>query len=256
MGSLQHIHGVGFDGILPERVFIATHSGLFATTGGGVAERVSADASDYMGFSSHPVLGDLLFASGHPQTGGNLGFIASRDGGNTWTNLAADDGAPMDFHAIAISRANPDTIFGTSGGLQVSRDGGATWNLVGPFPEQVIDIAASAEDVDRLYAGTAGGLWRSDDGGVGWQLIGAEGVPATMVEVAPDGALYVFFAGSGLFKLPADGNWIALAADASEDFTLHLAADPADPAHLVAATRSSRLIVSMDGGANWTDLGS
>ncbi len=79
-----------------------------------------------MGFTPHPADESVLYASGHPAGGGNLGFIVSRDGGRGWSSLSPGVGGPVDFHQMDVSKADPSVIYGAHGGLQASRDGGRT----------------------------------------------------------------------------------------------------------------------------------
>lgn len=249
--EVSHIHGMGFDAANPGSVLLATHHGVYRVGLDRMAETVSEDANDYMGFSLDPSDAGRLLASGHPGQGGNLGVIASTDGGTTWTKISEGADGPVDFHAMSFSPADPKVVYGLHGGIQVSRDGGTTWSMVGPGPEQVIDVAGSAVDTDTVYAGAMAGLMQSDDGGVGWSLIGPPGRAATMVETTGDGSLYVFFAGAGLYRLAKGGSWQELAANFGERYILHLAADPADPQRLVAVTEESTVLESRDGGATW-----
>ncbi|MEX0628625.1 MAG: exo-alpha-sialidase [Cucumibacter sp.] len=255
IAEVAHIHGIAFDPTQAGRVLLATHLGLYRTTGDGNAEIVSSDTSDYMGFTPHPTDAGLLYASGHPAGGGNLGFIVSRDGGVTWEQMSLGVGGPVDFHALTISLADPRTLYGLYGGIQSSRDGGETWIVAGPGPERVFDLAASAQRAEELYAGTATGLWVSFDAGKSWQRIGPEGIPVTMVEVAPDGSLYAYYVGNGLFRRSAsEGSWSGLAGDQVAGAFLHLAVDPTDPQHLFAVTEAIPVIESRDGGINWAPL--
>lgn len=256
LSEISHVHGIGFDAAAPGTIFIATHSGLFRVGADGLAVAVSQDRNDYMGFTPDPAMPGRLLGSGHSDAG-NIGVIVSEDGGATWTQLAAGVGGPVDFHAMSVSRADPQRIYGLYGGIQVSRDGGISWNVAGPGPERVIDLAASPADPDQLYAGTVPGLMMSTDAGKTWRLIGPPDVATTMVETTPDDSTYAFFAGNGLFRLsPSDGKWSALASDFGEDYFLHLAGDPSDPAHLVAVTGAGAIIESADGGMTWEPFGS
>jgi photosystem II stability/assembly factor-like uncharacterized protein len=257
LSEVSHIHGVGFDSVEPGSILLATHHGVYRAYPDGTATAVSSDRSDYMGFTPDPANPDRLLASGHPATGGNLGVIVSEDGGVTWTQLAAGVDGPVDFHAMTISRADPKTIYGLYGDIQVSRDGGATWAVAGPAPGRVIDLAASPSAADSLYAGTVDGLMLSTDTGRTWAPIGPAGVAATMVEATRDGSVYAFFHGAGLFRQSvADGKWNGLASDFGESYVLHLAANPDDPMHLVAVTEKSALLESRDGGQTWKPFGS
>lgn len=249
--DVSHIHGIGFDAANPGSVLLATHYGVYRARPDRTAETVSEDANDYMGFSIDPADAGRLLASGHPGQGGNLGVIASTDGGSTWTKISEGAEGPVDFHAMSFSPADPKVIYGLYGGIQVSRDGGVAWGMVGPGPEVVIDLAGSAIDTDTVYAGTTAGLMQSDDGGVSWSLIGPSGRAATMVETTGDGSLYVFFAGAGLYRLTKASSWQELATKFGERYIMHLAADPTDPQHLVAVTEESTVLESRDGGATW-----
>lgn len=251
LADVAHIHGVAFDAKHPSQLLLATHYGVYRTESGGMAQIVSEDANDYMGFTPSPDDPDLLLASGHPATGGNMGFIVSTDGGVTWSQRSSGASGPVDFHALTVSRADSRVIYGLYGSIQVSRDGGTSWEVVGPAPERTIDLAASAVEVDTLYAGTAAGLAVSKDAGATWQWWG-DPVPLTMVETAPSGRIYGFYAGVGLIVGEKDGTgWTLVAGDLGAHDFLHLAVDPADERHLVAVTQDSLILESRDGGSRW-----
>jgi hypothetical protein len=147
--SQTHVHGFAVDRQDPSFLFIATHHGLFRAGPDGIAEHVSA-VQDFMGFTAHPTEPALLFASGHPLAGGNLGFIVSRDGGRTWIQRSLGINGPVDFHQMTVSRADHNVIYGAYGMLQVSRDAGHTWQVAGRLPDELVDLAASALDPDTL----------------------------------------------------------------------------------------------------------
>lgn len=249
-----HIHGLAVDRHDPSRLLIATHHGLFRAGPDGIAQRISP-VQDFMGFNPHPADPDTLYASGHPVEGGNLGFVASTDGGKTWTQISPGVNGPVDFHQMTVSPADPETIYGVYGGLQASRDGGVTWALVGPVPDRLIDLAASAGDPDRLYAATEAGLFLSADAGETWTPL-LEGPPVSLVEVTPDGTLYAFVLGRGLVRSAEDRlAFETLSGDFGDGFLLHLAIDPANADRLYAATQHSEVLMSRDGGQTWSSYG-
>jgi hypothetical protein len=256
VADLAHIHGIGFDPQQSSRLLLATHFGVYALDPGGLAAPLSETGDDFMGFTTVPGRNDLLVASGHPATGGNLGVIASVDGGVSWQQLSPGAEGPVDFHALSVSRANPAAMFGLFQGIQASVDGGRTWRIVGPGPEAVIDLAASAMDESVVFAATGAGLMRSSDGGRSWTLQGPA-VPVTMVETAPDGSLYIFVAGAGLYRGdPAGERWVALSETLAGREFLHMAVEPGDAANIVAVTHASEVLESRDGGRTWLPFGS
>jgi photosystem II stability/assembly factor-like uncharacterized protein len=249
-----HIHGLAVDRQDPSRLLIATHHGLFRAGPDGKAERIS-EVQDFMGFNPHPSDPNTLYASGHPRQGGNLGFIASNDRGKTWTQLSPGVNGPVDFHQMTVSPADPSTIYGAYGGLQISRNGGKTWTLVGSTPEKLIDLAASAKSPDTLYAATEAGLLISTDAGKAWKPL-LEGAPVTLVEVTPDGTLYAYVFGRGLVRAQEESpQFETLGNDIGGGFLLHLAVDPTNPNRLFAATGKGRVLTSTDQGRTWATFG-
>jgi photosystem II stability/assembly factor-like uncharacterized protein len=255
LSEVSHIHGIAVDPSDPSRLFLATHHGLFLTSPDGTATRVSDNANDYMGFTPHPTDSSLLYASGHPAGGGNMGVILSEDGGKTWQQLSAGAQGPVDFHAMTISRSDPNVIYGLYGGIQVSRDGGKTWAENGAAPPETIDLAASAVDADLIFAATLKGLMLSRDGGKTWEPTGEQGRPVSMIETAPDGTVYALIVGLGLVSTPGSViNWSLLSSDVAQKIILHLAVDPTNPDRVFAVTQESEILTSTDGGRTWTPL--
>jgi photosystem II stability/assembly factor-like uncharacterized protein len=235
-------------------LFLATHTGLYLATSDGYARPVSETRVDFMGFTPHPTDAGILFASGHPAAGGNLGFIVSRDGGATWQSVSSGAGGPVDFHAMDVSSANPDVLYGLYGTIQISRDGGETWAVSGAPPADVFDLAASALDPDLVYAATRNGLMVSRDGAKSWQPTGPENQPATMVQVGPDGSVFAFIYGYGLVKAPGSAlNWHLVNGGFGERALLHMAIDPTNPERMFAVADDGRIIASTDGGETWGD---
>ncbi len=251
-----HIHGIAVNRAGPAKLLIATHHGLYAVDEAGTATLVSP-VQDYMGFSPDPADPLSYYASGHPPEGGNLGLIATKDGGASWTQISPGLGGPVDFHAMDVSPADPKTIYGAYDGLQVSRDGGRTWTMAGALPEGLINIAASALVPDRIFAATQTGLFLSADAGASWAPLQYAGEPVSVIETGADGALFAFVLGRGLVSANerSPGEWTVVSKDFGDAIPLHLAVDPKDGKTIYAATHTHAVLVSEDGGASWQPFG-
>jgi mono/diheme cytochrome c family protein len=253
---LPHIHGLAVDGSEPMRVVLATHEGLFTVGPDALATRVSDIRADLMSFDAYPGEPRRLYASGHPPAGGNLGFIASEDGGQTWRKLADGVDGPVDFHALTVSRADPEVIYGVYGGLQQSRDGGRTWQLVSKrLPEQTFALEASGRDADTLYAGTRAGVQVSRDGGRSWQAVAGIRGPTSMLYVSSRGLLYAFVYRVGLFVAEEeDLAWRPVSKHFLDRALLHMAEHPTAPTRLFAVADTGAVMVSRNGGQTWISL--
>lgn len=249
-----HIHGLAVDRNDPSQLLVATHHGLFRVTGDGNAKLISV-VQDFMGFTPDPSDPNSLFASGHPAGGGNLGFITSTDNGETWQQLSPGVGGPVDFHQMTVSLADPKVVYGAYGVLQMSRDAGKSWSEVGPLPDNLIDMAASANDAKTIYAATENGLVISKDEGRTWETI-LDGAPVSFVEVTGDGTAYAFMLGRGLVRFREDQpKPETVSNDWGNRIPLHLAVDPVNAKRMFVATHKGDILVSADGGIKWTLLG-
>ncbi|MBL8580442.1 MAG: exo-alpha-sialidase [Mesorhizobium sp.] len=249
-----HIHGLAVDREESQKLLIATHHGLFRAGPDGKAELISP-VQDFMGFTPDPSDPRSLYASGHPAGGGNLGFIASTDNGATWTQVAPGADGPVDFHQMTVSFADPQVLYGAYGALQVSRDAGKTWSVIGPLPAKLIDLAASAKDAGTIYAATEEGLLVSGDGGQSWETV-IDGAPVSLIEVTADGSLHAFVLGQGLVQAEeADMVFKTTFASWGDQILLHMAVDPADGNRMFTASHQGDIFASTDGGTNWAAFG-
>jgi hypothetical protein len=251
-----HFHGIAVDRGDHSALILATHHGVWRLQADGTARLVSDNRNDYMGFTPHPADPATFFASGHPESGGNMGFVVSSDGGRSWQQLSEGVRGPVDFHAMDVSAADANVVYGLHGGVQVSRDGGRTWQLQPPPPADTFALAASSLDADTVYAATRDGVMVSRDAGASWQAAHPVRQPASLVETAPDGRIYAFVVGEGLMRAEEPQlDWERLYNGFGEDFPLHLATDPSDSDRLFAVSRTGAVIASADGGRSWAPFG-
>ncbi|PWK66964.1 F510_1955 family glycosylhydrolase [Aminobacter sp. AP02] len=256
LAGRTHVHGLAFDRAEPANILIATHHGLMRAAADGSVSEISDSRDDFMGFSPHPTDAAILFASGHPKGGGNLGFIKSNDAGKSWTQISPGANGPVDFHQLAVSPSNPNVFYGAYGSIQTSSDGGATWTIAGEAPPKLIDLTVSPADPSVVYAATETGLMISRDGAKSWDVLIAD-VPVTTVELTADGTIYAFVPGRGLLKATEttpNFETIGQGPDGA-GYILHLAANAKSPERLVAVTGELVIVVSSDSGATWKTLG-
>ena len=250
--SKTHMHGIAVHPVDPSRFYLATHHGFYLVAGDGKVTQMSDNQNDYMGFTPHPSNASVFFASGHPSTGGNTGFLQSTDQGRSWKRLSNGAGGPVDFHQMDVSQVNPDLIFGVFRGLQVSEDGGQSWQIVAKTPANLYDLAASPNDADTLYAATQQGLLISTDRGQSWSPAHMNQSPASMVQASADGSVYAFVAGLGLIRNSDDSmTWTSLNNDFGNRYLLHLAVNADYPDIIYTISNTKEVLHSGDGGRSW-----
>jgi hypothetical protein len=236
-GNWMDVHGVGIYstdiGDNTNSLYLATHNGLFkkeisnnsSNTSGWV--EVGSDKSDLMGFTIDPFNKGVMYSSGHPHTGGNLGFRISNDYGVTWQKVSdVTTPTPIDFHTMTIGN-NPEIIYAASGmgdNIFISTDGGKNWTITSPPDgQQVITLATNQSNSNNVYAATTGGLFSSIDQGENWQNINSELISGNDTMIAGIG-------------ISLDGN------------TAYAFAIP----NSAGQTENGIIIKSKDGGKIWT----
>lgn len=245
-----HVHGIGRDPA-DSAVYVATHDGLFRSTGGADLARVGNSGRDLMGFT---VTGPGTFlSSGHPgpddAAPNPLGVVESRDAGATWTELGL--GGKVDFHAL---EASAGTVYGydaTNGVLRASRDGGRSWESRSEFA--ALDITAAPSDPARVLATVPGGVAASLDGGRSFNA--PLGPQLAYLSWAADGVVYGIDLEGGLFASTDRGaSWRQTGtAPGGRPQALTAISDPTASTDLLIATAGG-LFRSQDAGRSVVPL--
>lgn len=263
IAEFPHIHGLAVDPADPDILWVGSHGMLVKVTGRKRWMRVGRAGYDLMGFTVNPTQPGVLLTSGHPGPNDRrpnpLGVEVSRDAGQSWTPLSMV--GQTDFHAMAISPADPQVIYAwnVTGrvGFYRSRDGGLTWTFLnGRQLGQVYALAAMPTNVDTVLAGTASGLLRSVDAGLSWQpvspALSAATVTAVAIHRARPSVIYAYAPTPhlGLIRsLDGGQTWTPLGFFVGDrDAVGYLALHPKDPESLYLATYDSHLFWFAEGG--------
>jgi photosystem II stability/assembly factor-like uncharacterized protein len=270
----NHLHGIGYD-YKQARLFLATHFGLFVLQRADTDQRdwrlfqVGTNRDDFMGFSLHPLDPDVIFTSGHPARGGNLGVMKSEDGGFTFKQVFdGPDGEPIDFHSMTISPADPAILYGYYWGdemLYRTRDAGRTWDRLagdafstGGLCWGAPCLAADPNRADSLYAGTERGLMVSHDGGETWRALLPSPVAGVGVSGGQRPLILAMSATEGVVASTDDGTtWERRdqGLDLREgELVFAFSFDWSNPQHVFLATTGQRVFQSTDGGESWIEV--
>lgn len=247
--ALEHIHGLALD-LDDEGILVASHGGIYRLESMTASAELTGPLGgldfDAMGFVR---AGDTLYASGHPgpttpDTFGDphLGLIRSTDGAETWENVAL--AGESDFHALSVSSADFDRLFGLDfNTLRRSDDGGRTWTDLGPLAAR--DLAAPGE-ADTLYATTTEGLAVSRDAGATFDI--DEDAPPLAMVASLDEQLVGITVDERLAYRTPSGNW-RLGGSTDQPQAMTAAPD----GRVVVADRRG-IVVTEDYGSTWTVL--
>ena len=257
--SITHGHGLAVDVLDPNKLYIATHHGLLVLIQDKDLYQVGTSGDDFMGFSAHPTDANMFFSSGHPRTGGNIGFQKSEDGGFTWVKVSDGENGPVDFHSMAISPVNPNLMFGWfEESLQRSNDQGANWQIVSSELSP-INIVADSQDENVVYASSSQGqgVMVSRDKGESWSPLSAEltgdAVSVIAVHLKDSNILFAFSEKlGGLGKsIDAGKTWTKIDESFNQELILHIALSKIDPNIVYALTAENKVYKSTDTGETW-----
>ena len=204
LGDWSDIHGVGLfntaDGTHKNKdgddnndsIYLATNNGLYSKHQNSTWVQVGNDKSDITAFVINPKKDGVMYSSGYPPTGGNLGFRMSTDSGNTWKTISPVTGKssiktvsflsginPIAFNSIAISPVNTEILYGSSEDeniLYMTKDEGKTWAPKSTLPSKINikSIAAHPSEPNSVFIGTNSGIFYSTDYGNNWTKVKSE----------------------------------------------------------------------------------
>ena len=109
-----------------------------------------------------------------------------------------------DFHSLAFSLTNPDTVyFGHHGGLLISQNGGKDWEATALENADAMALAFPPSDPQTMYAAGHDVFFKSTDGGQTWESVSTN-LPGTDIHgftVDPENASHVYahVVGFGIF---------------------------------------------------------
>jgi len=259
--SITHAHGLSVDST-GQNVYIATHYGLYVLKNDKDLYQIGDSNDDYMGFSAHPSNSKIFFTSGHPESGGNIGFNKSEDGGYTWSHVSDVANTPVDFHAMASSPINPKLIYGWfQGKIYKTSDSGSTWSA---FPTKVVvtGLVADSKDENIVYALTpqGQGVLVSKDRGKDFQVLSdklAGGIVSSFAINPQDNQMMIVYSEKlgGMGKSIDGGKtWQKINIDFGGGEVLFTAYAKQDSSIIYALTHLNTIYKSIDAGSTWNKI--
>jgi photosystem II stability/assembly factor-like uncharacterized protein len=260
----NHIHGLVVNPENPRIIYVASHNGLLQRSESGQWFWVGKDRSDFMGFTGDRKNSQRFYASGHPSTGGNLGFRVSENSGEDWQEISMNG---VDFHALGISPSNPSVLYGLAvsgqSGLFVSTDGGKAWQkprMVG-LADLPFDLVVDPEQPDRVLATTRSGIYESTNGGNDWKAIAeTQNTPIIALNLVKQGDQTVMYgyrfdkSSPGVYRSNDNGkNWEKLWTE-TDGAIVKLAVAPSNSQILYAVNEKNQAFQSQDSGKTWKIL--
>jgi hypothetical protein len=180
----------------PDRVFVGTQNGVFTFSPDDGSVRMSQ-----AGLAGE-VISDFVRNRADTILAASKGSGIFRLSGGAW--VKSDSGlADPEVHALAKDSVG-DLFAGTSSGLFVSSDDGASWARCVGFPLASVSAVCAVRNV-RVFVATQAGVYYAQVPGLEtWQLVtnGLSTYDIRSLALGVDGYIYAGTQGSGVFRLP------------------------------------------------------
>lgn len=238
------------------------NSTLYSLSDGGIFKSLDAgdnwiDISNGLGirqfyrFDNSPTNPNVI--TGGAQDNGS----ATRQAAGNWVDWLGADGMEG-----LVSPTNHLNLWGTSqnGSIYRSTNGGNSYSgLPRPAPgDWVTPLEIHPTNEAILYGGWTG-VWKSVNGGSSWTNISSGVINSLVTDlaIAPSAPTTIYASrGATLWVTTDDGaNWATRPAPSTIN---DIAVDPTNPSKIWVAcnSTSNRILVSNDGGINWTNISS
>lgn len=182
-------------------------------------------------------------------------FVSSNQQSDNGQARAISKLPTADFHSLAFSATEPETIFfGHHGGLLVSKNGGKDWEPTTLNNADAMALAVPASDPQIMYAAGHDVFFKSTNAGKTWESISTN-LPGTdihgfSVDPKNGNQVYAHVAGFGIFGSSDGGSTWTLLSDSVPSSTFNLAVGE-DSETLYATAGQAGLWRSQDGGQSW-----
>jgi photosystem II stability/assembly factor-like uncharacterized protein len=154
-------------------------SGIYKSTDAGetwrrISKGLPGGDVGKIGLAVTPADPDLVYATMEADNQ-ERGFYRSQDQGESWqrrNSYISGGTGPHYYQEIEVSPQNPDVVYQMDVFIQVTRDGGANFAILGTGREKHSDNHAlwiDPEDGNHLLAGTDAGLYETFDDGTTWR---------------------------------------------------------------------------------------
>jgi len=147
-----------------------------STDGGKTWKKITAglpkEELGRIGLALAPTRPDTVYAVVEAANKGG-GFYRSMDGGISWEKRSGYvSGSPQYYQELFVDPANPDRVYSMDTWMQVSQDGGKSFQKVGEKQKHVDNHALWIDpaNTDHLLAGCDGGVYESRDRGALWEF--------------------------------------------------------------------------------------
>ncbi len=163
-----------------------------------------------------------------------------------------------DFHSLAFSTTEPDTIFfGHHDGLLMSHNGGKDWQPTTLSNVDAMALAAPPSNPQIMYAAGHDVFYKSTDAGKTWTTVSTDlpGLDIHGLTVDPENAdrVYAHIVGFGIFSSEDGGSKWTKLSDTAPPSAYNLALGEDSDSLFVAAGQAG-LWHSADGGRTWTKV--
>ncbi len=189
-----------------------------------------------------------------------FGLYRSDDEGQSWHLLHAAVAREAQ-HVLWLNPANPQQLLlGTTSGLQLSLDAGATWANVAGVTGGVYSIQSSPASTQGVYVSGERGVFHSADGGRTFTQVSGNVTDATFARLAVSAqhatVLYGLVGHQVWGSHDGGGTWQQLVTLQTSSPSALLVA-PDNDQHLYVGFYSPAIVIeSLDGGKTWRQIAS
>ncbi|MGH9946873.1 MAG: VPS10 domain-containing protein [Pyrinomonadaceae bacterium] len=242
-----------------KRIYTSGHrgkkpGGFFHSTDGGATWKEAKDLRNEAIHAMTQATDDpnILFA------GSDTGVWVSKNSGDDWEKISSSS-MPRDINSLEIDPRSSATIYaGTSWRPYKSTDSGKSWRLIkaGMIDDSdIFSITVNSRDQDHIFASACSGIYESLNGGEQWKKV--NGIPSTSRRTR---ALVQHPSKQGtILAGTTEGFWMSNTGGKSWMLTTQrnleinsIAVHPDVPDRIFIATNNFGVMVSNDGGRNFT----